>query len=91
MPRLRLATYNISGAINERKRFYSRRKQPHNQQRWQRARHMLDELAVLVRDQKIDIIALQEVDVCYAAWSPDESDPRVVADYLKSLTTTKGQ
>jgi len=33
----------------------------------------------------------KEVDVCYASWSPDDSDPQVVADYLDSLTTTKGR
>lgn len=62
---IKIATYNISGAIKEKKRQYSRKPSARNAQRLALAKNNLDSLAEVVQRENISFLALQEVDVCY--------------------------
>lgn len=66
MPRLRVASFNISGAINEDRRFYSKRGTPKTLERARQARDNIVAIAELLQEHQIDIAALQEVDICYS-------------------------
>ena len=74
---IKVCTYNIAGGINEDNRFYNNRGTPQTARRVAVARNNLDQIAQRLADENVDIVALQEVDVC---WNGD--DTLREADYL---------
>lgn len=60
---MRVATFNIAGAVNSDDRFYSKRGNARSAERVARARCALDE--IVEQMGAIDVLALQEVDVCH--------------------------
>lgn len=66
MTRLRVATFNIAGGVGADSRFYSRRGTAATAVRVRKARAALAEIARWARDAEVDVLALQEVDVCWS-------------------------
>ncbi|MCP4447833.1 MAG: hypothetical protein GY811_21220 [Myxococcales bacterium] len=66
MPKVRVATYNISGGITEDKRFYSKRGTPECTARLHKARGAMDAIAALLLVEGVQIAAIQEADTCYS-------------------------
>lgn len=62
---MRVCTYNISGAINQDNRFYSKRGSAETADMTLRARASLEEIALFMAVERVDVLALQEADVCY--------------------------
>ena len=62
---IRVATYNIAGAIDSDNRFYTRRGNKKSAAKVQRARRALAAIATMLAEARIDICALQEVDVAH--------------------------
>ena len=72
-----ICTYNIAGGINEDNRFYTKKGTPETERRVGVARENLNQIAQRLAQENVDIIALQEVDVC---WNGDDTLRQ--ADYL---------
>lgn len=66
MPAIRVATYNISGGVTADKRFYSKRGNVKTEARLEQARNTIEGVAQLLKEEEIEIAALQEVDTCYS-------------------------
>lgn len=66
MVTIRVATCNIAGAIDSDNRFYSRFGLFDSAARADVARSALDDIVRWVKDERIDVLVLQEVDVCHA-------------------------
>ncbi len=64
--RIRVATYNIAGAINSDNRFYTRRGNQKSVARVARARRALATMATMLDEAAIDICALQEIDIAHS-------------------------
>jgi endonuclease/exonuclease/phosphatase family metal-dependent hydrolase len=62
---IRIATFNIAGAINRDNRFYSKRGDDSTAARVAEARASLDQIACFASEAELDILAIQEVDVCH--------------------------
>jgi endonuclease/exonuclease/phosphatase family metal-dependent hydrolase len=63
---LRVATFNLAGGVGADDRFYSRRGSATTRARVEKARGALEEVARWVREEELDVVALQEVDVCWS-------------------------
>ena len=63
---MRIATFNLAGGVGADDRFYSRRGSAATRARVEKARGAVEEVARWVREQEIDVLALQEVDVCWS-------------------------
>ena len=61
----RIASYNISGAVARDRRFYARRGNASTARLTARAKAITAEIAEWARNSAFDVLALQEVDVCY--------------------------
>ncbi len=77
MTEVRIATFNLAGAVDSDSRFYSRKGNRRTSQRARQARRALDDVVEAVRRENIEIVALQEVDVCHSG-----ADTLHQADYL---------
>jgi endonuclease/exonuclease/phosphatase family metal-dependent hydrolase len=79
---LRIATFNFAGGVGADDRFYRRRGNAATRARVEKARAALGEVARWVRAEALDVVALQEVDVC---WSGGETlrQGEALADMLR--------
>jgi len=66
MPRLRIATFNLSGGVDCDRRFYNRLGTKRTRRLMARAKESMRQVADLITSEELDIVALQEVDVCYS-------------------------